>query len=138
MRVRTTVVSTVVAAALCFPMAGVAAAQDRNCIDFPSQQAAQAELDKNPTDPYNLDADNDGRACEWNEDDPDWGTTPTKGVETGAGGTADLVTADLVTAAEDTADDSSGPLLPLGIVGGAVLAAGGLVLVRRRAVRKGD
>ena len=41
-------------------------------------------------------------------------------------------------AAEDTADDSSGPLLPLGIVGGAVLAAGGLVLVRRRAVRRND
>ena len=53
-------------------------------------------------------------------------------METGAGGTADLVTA-----AEDTADDSSGPLLPLGIVGGAVLAAGGLVLVRRRSVRQG-
>ena len=58
-------------------------------------------------------------------------TTPTNGVETGAGGTADLVAA-----AEDTADDTSGPLLPLGIVGGAVLAAGGLVLVRRRSVRR--
>ena len=41
-------------------------------------------------------------------------------------------------AGEDTADDSSGPLLPLGIVGGAVLAASGLVLVRRRAVRRND
>ncbi len=38
----------------------------------------------------------------------------------------------------DTADDGSGPLLPLGIVGGAVLAAGSLVLVRRRSVGKGD
>ena len=140
---RTTVVATVVAAALCFPMAGVAAAQDLDCSDFATQEAAQAVYNTNRTDPFDLDRDNDNRACERlpsgrYEDDPDGGTTPTKGVETGAGGTADLVTADLVTAAEDTADDSSGPLLPLGIVGGAVLAAGGLVLVRRRAIRKGD
>ena len=140
---RTTVVATVVAAALCFPMAGVAAAQDLDCSDFATQEAAQAVYNTNRTDPFDLDRDNDNRACERlpsgrYEDDPDGGTTPTKGVETGAGGTADLVTADLVTAAEDPADDSSGPLLPLGIVGGAVLAAGGLVLVRRRAVRKGD
>jgi len=60
------------------------------------------------------------------------GTTPTRGVETGAGGTADLVTA-----AEDSADNSAGPLLPL-VIGSAVLAAGGLVLVRRRAVRRND
>ena len=135
---RTTVVATVVAAALCFPMAGVAAAQDLDCSDFATQEAAQAVYNTNRTDPFDLDRDNDNRACERlpsgrYEDDPDGGTTPTKGVETGAGGTADLVTA-----AEDPADDSSGPLLPLGIVGGAVLAAGGLVLVRRRAVRKGD
>ena len=143
MRVRAIVASTVVAATLCFPMAGVAAAQDLDCSDFATQEAAQAVYNTNRTDPFDLDRDNDNRACERlpsgrYEDDPDGGTTPTKGVETGAGGTADLVTADLVTAAEDPADDSSGPLLPLGIVGGAVLAAGGLVLVRRRAVRKGD
>ena len=139
MRVRTTVVSTVVAAALCFPMAGVAAAQDRDCNQFATQAQAQAVYNANPADLYNLDADNDGKACEWlpNERYEDGSTpattTPTQGVETGAGGTADLVTA-----AEDTADDSSGPLLPLGIVGGAVLAAGGLVLVRRRSARKGN
>ena len=54
-------------------------------------------------------------------------------METGAGGAADLVTA-----AGDTTDDGSGPLLPLGIVGGAVLATGSLVLVRRRSVGKGN
>ena len=142
MGVRTTVVATAVAAALCFPMAGVAAAQDNDCKDFPTEAAAQSEYDANPADPYDLDRDNDGRACECPARRGYYGynlrgqlgpgaTTPTNGVETGAGGTADLVTA-----AEDTADDSSGPLLPLGIVGGAVLAAGGLVLVRRRSVRR--
>jgi hypothetical protein len=139
MGVRTTVVVTVVAAALCFPMAGVAAAQmDRDCRDFATQAQAQAFYNSNPADPSDLDRDNDGRACEWlpsgnYEDGSDRGTTtPTRGVETGAGGTADLVTA-----AEDTAGDDSAPLLPLGL-GGAVLATAGLLLARRRSVRKGD
>jgi hypothetical protein len=38
---------------------------DLNCEDFPSQAAAQREYEKNPqNDPNNLDADNDGQACE--------------------------------------------------------------------------
>jgi hypothetical protein len=136
MGLRTTVASTVVAVALCFPMAGVAAAQDRDCIDYPTQAAAQAAYNSDTSDPWNLDADNDGRACEWLPNgryEDNTGTTPTNGVETGAGGAADLVTA-----AGDTTDDGSGPLLPLGIVGGAVLATGSLVLVRRRSVGKGN
>ena len=87
-------------------MAGVAAAQDRDCNEFATQAAAQAVYNANPADLYNLDADNDRKACEWlpNERYEDGSapatTTPTKGVETGAGGTADLVAA-----AEDTAGD---------------------------------
>jgi|SoiMethySBSTD1v2_1073268.scaffolds.fasta_scaffold380828_2 hypothetical protein len=141
MGLRTTVLATVVAAALCFPMAGVAVAQvDRDCDDFATQADAQAFYNRNPADPSDLDRDNDGRACEWlpnsiniYEDGSNGGTTtPKSSVNTGAGGTADWVTA-----AEDTADDTSGPLLPLGIVGGAVLAGGGLVLLRR-SVRRSD
>jgi LPXTG-motif cell wall-anchored protein len=138
MGVRTTVVVTVVAAAMSFPMAGVAAAQDRDCNQFATQAQAQAVYDANPADLYNLDADNDGKACEWlpNERYEDGSapatTTPTNGVETGAGGTADLAIG-----AEDTDGDDSGSLLPL-VVGGAMLAAGGLVLARRRSARKGD
>jgi hypothetical protein len=151
MGARTTVVTTVVAATLCFPMAGVAAAQDRDCNQFATQAQAQAFFNNTPGDPFDLDRDNDGRACEWlpngrYEDNttpgtaptqtgvpnPDGGATPTRGVETGAGGTADLITA-----ADDTTDDDSGPLVPLGVAG-AVLAAGGLVLARRRSVGKRD
>jgi hypothetical protein len=140
MVVRTTVVATIVAAALSFPMAGVAAAQNNlDCDDFTSVAAAQSVLAGNTTDPNDLDTDNDGQACETlsngrYEDNTFRPTTPTRGVETGAGGTADLVTA-----AEDIPDDSSGPLVPLSIIGGAVLAAGGgLVLFRRRSVRRND
>jgi len=35
-----------------------------NCEDFASQEEAQAELERDPSDPNNLDADNDGLACE--------------------------------------------------------------------------
>jgi Excalibur calcium-binding domain len=41
-----------------------AAAQDLNCSDFDTQQEAQDELESNPSDPNNLDNDNDGTACE--------------------------------------------------------------------------
>jgi Excalibur calcium-binding domain len=37
---------------------------DLNCADFATQRAAQREFAKDRTDPNNLDADNDGRACE--------------------------------------------------------------------------
>jgi hypothetical protein len=47
-----------------FAFAPVAFAQDRDCKDYSSREAAQAELDANPSDRYNLDADNDGLACE--------------------------------------------------------------------------
>jgi hypothetical protein len=38
--------------------------QDLNCADFSSQAEAQAELEKDTSDPNNLDADDDGQACE--------------------------------------------------------------------------
>jgi micrococcal nuclease len=37
---------------------------DRDCADFFSQAAAQRELERDPTDPNNLDADDDGQSCE--------------------------------------------------------------------------
>ncbi len=45
--------------------ASIAAAQDDlDCDDFATQAEAQQALFQNPTDPNNLDADNDGEACE--------------------------------------------------------------------------
>lgn len=47
--------------------AGVAAQADLNCDDFATQAAAQAELRSDPSDPYDLDGnDDDGIACETN------------------------------------------------------------------------
>lgn len=52
--------------------AGSAQQGDLNCDDFPSQAAAQAVLDADPSDPNRLDANNNGQACE-NEDYSDSG-----------------------------------------------------------------
>jgi len=43
---------------------GPCAATDCNCSDFDTQAQAQACLNADPTDPFNLDGDNDGIACE--------------------------------------------------------------------------
>jgi hypothetical protein len=37
---------------------------DKDCGDFRSQAEAQAELERDPSDPNNLDGDHDGEACE--------------------------------------------------------------------------
>lgn len=52
-------------------LAAPAFAQDElNCDDFDSQAEAQAELERDPGDPNNLDANDDGQACEeFNYDD---------------------------------------------------------------------
>ena len=79
MRLRTTAAAAILAAAATFPLAGTALAQDTlNCDDFDYQEEAQAEYNSDPSDPNQLDADNDGIAC---EDLPSSGT----GGETGGG-----------------------------------------------------
>ena len=122
MQLRTAVAATVLAAGMSFPLAGVglAAVQDLDCSDFNTQEEAQAEYNRDPSDPHNLDGNNNGRACEALGVDV---VAPVNGVETGAGGTA---------------GDSLQLLLPLSVAGGAVLAVGGVVLVRRRSVRQSD
>ena len=61
-----------------------------NCSSFATQEEAQAELNRDPSDPNNLDGDNDGIAC---EDLPSGGTptttgTSTTGTTTGTTGTS--------------------------------------------------
>ena len=42
----------------------VGAQADLDCSDFDTQEEAQDELERDPSDPHGLDADNDGIACE--------------------------------------------------------------------------
>lgn len=67
MHIGTRVLSTAALALLVAtgPTAVVAHAQtDLDCRDFAFQEDAQAVLNRNPSDPFRLDADHDGIACE--------------------------------------------------------------------------
>lgn len=44
--------------------AGADNERDLDCVDFHYQEQAQAILDRDPTDPNDLDRDHDGIACE--------------------------------------------------------------------------
>jgi Excalibur calcium-binding domain len=137
MRVRNAVAVTVLTAGMSYPLAGVALAQDVDCSDFSTQAEAQAVYNQDPSDPNRLDTDNDGVACEAlpggapgsaenraNTGGQDTGAAPSGGVEAGAGGAA--------------SGDESDLLLPAGLAGGALLVAGGVVLIRRRPVGQSD
>ena len=109
-------------------------AQDLDCSDFQTQADAQAVYNQDSRDPNDLDLDHDGTACEAlfggppgsGEGPSPTSSAPSGGVETGAGGTA------------GGSPEDSPELLVLGVAGGAVLAAGGVVLARRRSVRRSD
>jgi hypothetical protein len=106
-------------AASVMTMAPAVAAQggDLNCSDFPSQSAAQAEYDSDPSDPNGLDRDDDGIACEGAGGGGLDASAPQGGVGTGAGGTAGLESEALF------------------VCGGLALAgAAGVMLYRRRVV----
>jgi hypothetical protein len=90
-------------------LAGPTLAQEDqfDCASFGSQEAAQAELDRDPNDPSNLDADNDGKACE---------TYPYR--DSGGGGNGsggDLDCADFATQEEAQAELDSDPSDPNGL-----------------------
>jgi len=122
MRSRRNAAAGVLATGMLVLLAGPAsAAVDLNCEDFPSQADAQVVLDANATDPNNLDADDDGQACEEFTYDTSGQvpTTPAGGVSTGDGSTT----------------DSDAGVLPLVVGGLGLAAAGGSAFAARRTAR---
>ncbi len=120
MRIRRSAAIGVVGTALVVLSAGPASAFDLNCEDFPSQAEAQAVYDANPSDPNNLDADDDGQACEeFFGTEGQVATPPVGGVATGDGSTADSVAG----------------VLPLVAGGVGLAAAGGAAFAARRNAR---
>ena len=68
---------------------------DRDCGDFQSRAEAQAELERDPSDPQNLDGDGDGMACDTYPYGDGGGTDGNGGSGGGDGG--DLDCADFAT-----------------------------------------
>ncbi|MET9436569.1 excalibur calcium-binding protein [Streptomyces sp. NPDC006551] len=67
MKHRTAVAGIALAFASVVPLAGAAHAQDLDCRDFAFQEDAQAEFNRDPSDPHRLDEDqgqDDQIACE--------------------------------------------------------------------------
>jgi hypothetical protein len=110
------------------PTAVVARAQiDLDCSDFAFQEDAQAEFNRDPSDPFRLDADNDGIACEHLPQRPSaaGAATPVsqRGVNAGVGSSTG-------TAGFDVAGGVALTVVALSLVGGHV------VLRRRRTAAK--
>ena len=86
MRRRTTAAAGVLfAAGLSLGIPGTATAADLDCADFATQADAQASLAATPGDPNDLDADDDGIACEqhFGDDSRQVQVVPRGGVDTG-------------------------------------------------------
>jgi hypothetical protein len=79
-----------------------------DCASFGSQESAQAELDRDPSDPSNLDADDDGIACE------ELASGTGEGAQ-GADSGRDLDCADFATQAEAQAKFDADPTDPNGL-----------------------
>jgi LPXTG-motif cell wall-anchored protein len=120
---------------ICAP---AAFAQDLNCDEFATQAEAQAALASNPGDPNNLDADDDGIACE-----DSFGGASTTNTPSATATVTSMPTPTPTNAAEAQYSDVKGPILPetggfspaLSIAALALIAAGGLLslsVFRRR------
>ncbi len=136
MRRRTTAAAGVLfTAALSFGFSGTAHAADTyNCPDFVSQADAQAVYNANPSDPNQLDRDNDAQACE----DHDYVANP--GTVTGAmalGTTSQVTTrpAGAVAAGDGSSSGDDAGALPYVLGGVALTAAGGAAFAARRSSR---
>ena len=119
---------------------------DLNCPMFASQEAAQAEFDKDPSDPHGLDADNDGKACE----DTEYAPTGKEGASGASSPSSSPSSSASASASAPAMQYSSGssassaelpatgglnalvivPSFLSGFAIGSVLVAGGLVLRR--------
>ena len=136
MRCRTTAAAGVLfTAALSLGVSGTAhAANTYNCPDFVSQADAQAVYNADPSDPNQLDRDNDAQACE----DHDYVANPGTVTSAMALGTTSQVTsrpAGAVAAGDGSSSGDEASALPYVLGGVALTAAGGAAIAARRSSR---
>ncbi|MFC9249469.1 excalibur calcium-binding protein [Streptomyces sp. NPDC057136] len=144
---RTAVAGIALAVSSVVPLSGVAFAQDLDCADFVFQEDAQAEFNRDPSDPNRLDEDrgvDDRIACEW---------LPTRGSTTTSQPVSPTATPQLVSptsrpqsasptttptrGAQGGLGGASGPTgqetgIGLALAAGAAAGAVGYTIIRRR------
>lgn len=131
MRLRSAATSSLLlTAALSIGFSGTASAADLNCSDFATQAEAQAVLTADPTDPNNLDSDDDGIACESLSS----GGAAEDGTVTGSAQVA-ARPAGSVAAGDGTSSTDDAGTLPYALGGLAIVAAGGATVAARRSSR---
>ena len=131
-RSTTAAAGVLVTAALSLTFSGTAQAADLNCSDFATQQLAQAEYDRDPSDPNGLDRDDDGIACETR---PSGGSVVAED-DTTMGSNAQVPNRPAGSVA--AGDGSSAPdasSMPYVLGGVALTAAGGAAFAARRSAR---
>jgi hypothetical protein len=144
MRRRTTAVAGVLfTAALSLGVSGTAHAADTyNCPDFVSQADAQAVYNADPSDPNQLDRNNNAQACEDHDYAASAGTV-TSAMALGTTsqttpGTTSQVTsrpAGAVAAGDGSSSSDEASVLPYVLGGVALTAAGGAAFAARRSSR---
>ncbi|WP_299959031.1 excalibur calcium-binding domain-containing protein [uncultured Modestobacter sp.] len=129
MRLRSTAAATVlIGATLSLGFTGTASAADLNCSDFATQAEAQAVLDADPSDPNNLDQDDDKIACE----SLAGGAQGTSEDNTVLGGAQVSTRPRGAVAAGDGSAAEDGTVLPYLLGGLAFAGAGGAAMAARR------
>ncbi|WP_240519362.1 excalibur calcium-binding domain-containing protein [Amycolatopsis antarctica] len=108
------------------PAAAPVKAADKDCADYSTQAAAQAALLDDPSDPNNLDADNDQFACESKFGAPAKKTSQQVKVHPSGG---------VATGGDEGVSGTDGAGYALG---GLLLAGAGAVLVAGRRARSGN
>jgi len=141
MRLRSTAVAAVLTVGLSVPLTGTAFAADTfNCGDFATQALAQAEFDKDRTDPNQLDGDDDDQACEDFTYSPAAAAAPSAGQTGGSAGQVGTLPVGGVAAGDGSSagqlgEDGGSSPLPYVLGGLAFTAAGGAAFAARRASR---
>lgn len=132
-RITTAAAGVLFGAALSVTVAGTASAADLNCSDFATQQEAQAEYDRDPSDPNGLDRDDDGIACETR---PSGGSVVAED-DTSMGATAQVPNrpSGSVAAGDGSSATEASGAMPYVLGGVALTAAGGAAFAARRSSR---
>lgn len=107
---------------------------DKNCSDFATREDAQSVLNANPSDPNELDADNDGLAC---EQLPSRTSSSGAGYGAQSGGSGRASTASGATGNAVAALPKTGSDLAVGGWGVSAVTVGvGMLVMSRRVIRR--